>query len=457
MICGINLLLEKLMEEVKPVGLTLVAGPEKSGKTDLLVEMAKYVAKEEKQKVLFFSLEHEKEELINKYIGSDVPFDIDDTPGISMSEVENKCRTYTQNHGLKMVFIDYFLLMEPAVKRCSRVEEIETNIKDLKTLAKDLNIAITVIAPLMHYGVCRKPVVSDFREYGFPIENMVDSIFFIWRENWTYEITVWSPEVAAKEAVAYRFKDEWGEVLELDRRMEERKRAPLFAEWEKETKNIMSNLELSLEFEKYERELQIALDKAILLAAKYHSGQRDKQGESYILHPLRVMLHTTDSLSRMTAVLHDILEDTECTEDILREEGIPESVIENLQCLTRCKDEDYFAYINRVNQDYFCKCIKQKDIEDNLREGCPESLEKRYRRALEILKERGPYYFHKGIKGNIDLAYSAPKEDGNVYVYCEQPDETYFFKTAMIRKNDLEIIGHYGFSQEELQEIVDEI
>ena len=92
-----------------------------------------------------------------------------------------------------------------------------------------------------------------------------------------------------------------------------------------------------------------------------------------------------------------------------------------------------------------------------MREGCSESLKKRYRRALEILKERGPYYFRKVIKGSIDLAYSAPKEDGNVYVYCEQPDETYFFKTAMIRKNDLEIIGHYGFSQEELQEIVEEI
>lgn len=120
----------------------------------------------------------------------------------------------------------------------------------------------------------------------------------------------------------------------------------------------------------------MALDKAILLAAKYHSGQRDKQGENYILHPLRVMLQSTNSLSKMIAVLHDILEDTECTEDILREEGIPEIVIENVKCLTRCKDEDYFTYINRVNQDHFCKCIKQKDIEDNLREGCPESLEK---------------------------------------------------------------------------------
>ena len=53
MIYGINLLIEKLMEEIEPAGLTLVAGPEKSGKTDLVVEMAKYAAKEEKQKVLF--------------------------------------------------------------------------------------------------------------------------------------------------------------------------------------------------------------------------------------------------------------------------------------------------------------------------------------------------------------------------------------------------------------------
>lgn len=457
MIHNISSMIEELMKEIKPAELTLVAGFGKSGKTDFVVEMAKCAARDGKQKVLFFSLQHEKKELLKKYIESDELFDIDDTPGIAITEVENKCRVCAKNHGLKMVFIDYLLLMEPSVTRCSRVEELEANIKDLKALAKELNIAIVMVTPLIHYGVCRKPDVSDFREYGFSIEDMVDLIFFIWREAWTYEITVYHPKADMNEKILYRFKDEWGEVLELDRRMEIRKSDPLFAEWEKETIKTMTNLDSTVEYEKYESELQKVLDKAILLAVKYHSGQTDKQGEHYILHPLRVMLQETNAWSRMVAVLHDILEDTTCTEDILREEGIPEDVIENVKCLTRQKDEDYFSYINRVNQDFVCKRIKQKDIEDNLREGCPESLEKRYRKALEILKERGPYIFHKVIKGNIDLAYSAPKEDGNVYVYCEQPDETFFFKTAMIRKNDLGIIGHYGFSQKELQEIMEEI
>ena len=88
----INLILEELMKKIKLAELSLVAGCGKSGKTNFVVEMAKCAAKDGKQKVIFFSLEHEKEELINEYIGSDVSFDIDDTPGIAITEVKNKCR-----------------------------------------------------------------------------------------------------------------------------------------------------------------------------------------------------------------------------------------------------------------------------------------------------------------------------------------------------------------------------
>ena len=191
MILNNTVMIEDVMRQIRLSELTMVAGFGKSGKTDFVVEMAKCAVKEGKQKVLFFSLEHEKEELINKYIGREELFDIDDTPRIVVTEVENKCRACVQNYGLKMVFIDYFLLMEPSVPRCSRVEELKANIEELNVIAKELNIAIVVVAPLIHYGKCRRPDVFDLREYGFPIEDMVDLILFIWREAGTYEITIY--------------------------------------------------------------------------------------------------------------------------------------------------------------------------------------------------------------------------------------------------------------------------
>lgn len=52
------------------------------------------------------------------------------------------------------------------------------------------------------------------------------------------------------------------------------------------------------------------LEKAIELATRFHRGQRDKKGEAYILHPLRMMLQSEDPLVQQAAILHDVLEDT---------------------------------------------------------------------------------------------------------------------------------------------------
>lgn len=60
------------------------------------------------------------------------------------------------------------------------------------------------------------------------------------------------------------------------------------------------------------------LNKAIILATTFHTGQKDKAGEPYILHPLAVMLKMDTDEERVVAVLHDILEDTMITEKILR-------------------------------------------------------------------------------------------------------------------------------------------
>ena len=109
-------------------------------------------------------------------------------------------------------------------------------------------------------------------------------------------------------------------------------------------------------------------------------------GKDYILHPLRVMMRMTEPVDKMVAVLHDVLEDTECTEEILRQEGIEEEVIGAINVLTRKEGEEYFSYIKRISKDDRCKRIKQMDLCDNLRDGCSETLKKRYQKALEMLK-----------------------------------------------------------------------
>lgn len=127
-------------------------------------------------------------------------------------------------------------------------------------------------------------------------------------------------------------------------------------------------------------------ERAYLLAIKYHSGQVDKQGEDYIWHLLRVMSQVGENKGLMVAaLLHDILEDTDCTRDILLASGIAGVNIELVECLTRKPNEKYFDYINRVRENELCVKIKIADLKDNLRDGCPASLRGRYMKALEIL------------------------------------------------------------------------
>ena len=73
------------------------------------------------------------------------------------------------------------------------------------------------------------------------------------------------------------------------------------------------------------------LEIAIELASKYHKGQIDKGGNAYILHPLEVMNNVDRMESKIVAVLHDIIEDTECTVNTLREWGIDEDAIESIK------------------------------------------------------------------------------------------------------------------------------
>lgn len=108
------------------------------------------------------------------------------------------------------------------------------------------------------------------------------------------------------------------------------------------------------------------IEKSLEIALQAHAGQTDKAGRPYILHPLRIMARmvTTEELS--VALLHDVLEDSEWTVEALLQAGIPQTVVDAVQCLTKVPGEDYEQFIQRVRSNPLASKIKQADIEDNI-------------------------------------------------------------------------------------------
>lgn len=108
------------------------------------------------------------------------------------------------------------------------------------------------------------------------------------------------------------------------------------------------------------------LEKAILIAAKAHQGQQDKAGAPYILHPLRMMLTLDTEIERTIAVLHDVVEDSDCTLEDLRGEGFPEEVVTAVDALTRRDGESYEDLVERARANPLARRVKLADLEDNM-------------------------------------------------------------------------------------------
>ena len=135
------------------------------------------------------------------------------------------------------------------------------------------------------------------------------------------------------------------------------------------------------------------LERAIAIAAKAHEGQVDKAGAPYVLHPLRMMLRLSKSNERITAVLHDVVEDCGVTLETLRAEGFPEQVIEAVDSVTRRPEESYEAFVLRAASNPIGRRVKLVDLQDNSdlsRIEHPtardyERIEK-YRRAIDAIR-----------------------------------------------------------------------
>jgi (p)ppGpp synthase/HD superfamily hydrolase len=109
------------------------------------------------------------------------------------------------------------------------------------------------------------------------------------------------------------------------------------------------------------------LERAIGLAAQHHTGQQDKAGQPYILHPLRLMMACQSLNAKMVAVLHDTLEDTSLTEADLRREGFSEEVIAAVLAITRRDEESYTDFVVRCARVELAREVKLADLGDNAR------------------------------------------------------------------------------------------
>lgn len=210
--------LDYKLSGLQPSDLILVAARPSMGKTAFVLNIAQHVAFKQDQSVAIFSLEMSKEQLVNRLFSLESHVDsqslrtgnlkdadwekliesagiigksrliIDDTPGISVTELRSKCRKYKLEQDLKLVIIDYLQLMSGSIgKRSdSRQQEISEISRSLKAIARELNVPVIALSQLSRAVEQRpehRPMLSDLRESG-AIEQDADVVMFIYRDDY---------------------------------------------------------------------------------------------------------------------------------------------------------------------------------------------------------------------------------------------------------------------------------
>jgi len=129
------------------------------------------------------------------------------------------------------------------------------------------------------------------------------------------------------------------------------------------------------------------LEKALEIATAAHAGAKDKQGDPYILHPIRVMHGVEGEEARIVALLHDVVEDTDVTLDDIRAAGFSEAVVEGLDLVTHRKDRPYSEYVIGCRKSSIATQVKLSDLRDNaaLSRAAPRgSIRERLEAAAQI-------------------------------------------------------------------------
>jgi replicative DNA helicase len=113
---------------------------------------------------------------------------IDDTPGISIMEIKNKCRRLKAEKGLDLILVDYLQLMNYEGKSENRQQEITALSRAFKLLARELDCPVILLSqltrgPEQRGGEHKKPILSDLRESG-AIEQDADIVIFLYRDDY---------------------------------------------------------------------------------------------------------------------------------------------------------------------------------------------------------------------------------------------------------------------------------
>ena len=136
-----------------------------------------------------------------------------------------------------------------------------------------------------------------------------------------------------------------------------------------------------------------SIETAVQMALNAHEGQTDKSGETYILHPLRLMHNVETEEEKIVALLHDVVEDSDKTFEDL-EDDFSDEIISAVKCMTKQEGESYSEFIQRAKQNEIAREVKKADIRDNLDVERLDELEdsdlqriKKYHRSLKELNE----------------------------------------------------------------------
>jgi replicative DNA helicase len=235
--------LDKMTSGLNPGELIIIAARPSMGKTAFSLNIASHIALRAKKSVAYFSVEMSKESLMMRVIAAearvsieeiktgrildtswprliaacgtiaDAPVFIDETSGISPFEIRARCRRLKATHGLDCIMIDYLQLMDLKLKVESRERAVAEISKNLKAIAKEMQIPVIALAQL-NRGVegrsDRKPMLSDLRESG-SIEQDADVIMMLYREDY-YDKESPEKQGAAKVIVAKNRNGPTGDV-----------------------------------------------------------------------------------------------------------------------------------------------------------------------------------------------------------------------------------------------------
>ena len=134
--------------------------------------------------------------------------------------------------------------------------------------------------------------------------------------------------------------------------------------------------------------------KAMKLCFEAHKDQMDKSGLPYVFHPFHLAEQVDDELTTVTALLHDVVEDTEYGLDDLRDMGFPEEVLDALNLLTHDDSVPYMEYVAKVKENPIARAVKLADLRHNSDLTRLDHVDeralarvKKYHRAMELLEK----------------------------------------------------------------------